>query len=85
MLRFVFLPTSLFMGVAAFSFAIGRGLIDAILPVFTVQELGWTDVDYSQMFATTTLISGLLGMFIGGAMIDIFGKITDIRVRIREV
>jgi PAT family beta-lactamase induction signal transducer AmpG len=37
------LPVSLIMGVAAFSFSIGKGLIDAMLPVFTVQELGWTD------------------------------------------
>ena len=31
--------------------AIGRGLLDAMLPVLTVQELGWTDGSYSKMFA----------------------------------
>ncbi|MFB6318327.1 MFS transporter [Saccharicrinis sp. FJH54] len=70
-----FLPVSLFMGMAAFCFSTGRGLIDAILPVFTVQELGWTDTMYSQTFAFATLISGILGMFVGGALIDFFGKI----------
>lgn len=69
------LPVSLIMGVAAFSQCVGRGLIDAILPVFTVQNLGWTDAHYSQIFASTTLVSGILGMFVAGAMIDIFGKI----------
>ena len=69
------LPVSLVMGVAAFSQSIGRGLVDAILPVFTVQNLGWTDAHYSQIFASTTLIAGILGMFVAGAMIDIFGKI----------
>ncbi len=69
------LPVSLIMGVAAFSQCVGRGLVDAILPVFTVQKLGWTDAYYSQVFASTTLVAGILGMFIAGAMIDIFGKI----------
>ena len=69
------LPMSLIMGVAAFSQAVGRGLIDAILPVFTVQELGWTDAFYSRVFASSALVAGVLGMFVAGAMIDIFGKI----------
>jgi PAT family beta-lactamase induction signal transducer AmpG len=46
-----FLPVSLLMGIAAFSFSVGRGLIDTLLPVFTVQELGWSDSDYSGIFA----------------------------------
>ncbi len=73
--RAFFLPVSLIMGVCAFSQAVSRGLIDAILPVFTVQELGWTDAYYSKIFASATLIAGVLGMFVAGAMIDIFGKI----------
>ena len=73
--RVFILPVSLTMGVAAFSQNVGRGLVDAILPVFTVQKLGWTDAYYSQIFATTTLVGGILGMFVAGAMIDIFGKI----------
>jgi PAT family beta-lactamase induction signal transducer AmpG len=68
------LPVSLIMGVAAFSFSIGKGLIDAMLPVFTVQELGWTDGKYSQTFAVIKLVSGILGMFVAGALIDFFGK-----------
>jgi PAT family beta-lactamase induction signal transducer AmpG len=70
-----FLPVSLLMGIAGFSFMVGRGLIDTLLPVFTVQHLGWTDTHYSQIFATANLIGGILGMFIGGALIDFFGKI----------
>jgi PAT family beta-lactamase induction signal transducer AmpG len=75
-----FLPVSLMMGIAAFSFSVGRGLIDTVLPVFTVQELGWTDTDYSQIFATANLISGVLGMIIGGFMIDYFGKVKMISI-----
>jgi len=75
-----FLPVSLMMGIAAFSFSVGRGLVDTILPVFTVQELGWADTQYSQIFATANLISGLLGMIIGGFLIDYFGKVKMISI-----
>ena len=75
-----FLPVSLIMGIAAFSFSIGKGLIDTLLPVFTVQQLGWADTQYSQFFATANLISGILGMFVGGALIDFFGKVRMIRI-----
>ena len=54
--RVFILPMSLIMGVAAFSQAVARGLIDAILPVFTVQELGWTDAFYSKVFASSALV-----------------------------
>lgn len=70
-----FLPVSLIMGIAAFSFTVGKGLIDTLLPVFTVQKLGWADTQYSQIFATANLISGILGMFVGGALIDFLGKV----------
>jgi PAT family beta-lactamase induction signal transducer AmpG len=70
-----FLPVSLIMGIAVFGFSIGRGLVDTLLPIFTVQELGWDDSGYSQVFATANLVSGLLGMFVAGALIDFFGKI----------
>ncbi len=69
------LPVSLFMGIAVFIYRTASGFINAILPVFTVQKLGWTDTRYSHIFATTALIAGILGMFVGGAMIDLFGKI----------
>ncbi len=75
-----FLPVSFMMGVAAFSYSVGRGLIDTVLPVFTVQELGWADTQYSQIFATANLISGLLGMVIGGFLIDYFGKVKMITI-----
>ena len=75
-----FLPVSFMMGVAAFSFSVGRGLIDTVLPVFTVQELGWADTDYSQIFASANLISGVLGMIIGGYLIDYFGKVKMISI-----
>jgi MFS transporter, PAT family, beta-lactamase induction signal transducer AmpG len=75
LIKVFLLPMSLMMGVANFSFMIGRGLIDTLLPVFTVQELGWADTHYSSIFATANLIAGISGMFVGGALIDFFGKV----------
>lgn len=80
LIRVFILPVSLIMGVAAFSFSVGRGLIDAMLPVFTVQELGWSDADYSQTFAVIKLVSGILGMFVAGALIDFFGKVRMMQI-----
>lgn len=75
-----FLPISFMMGMAAFSFSVGKGLIDTALPVFTVQGLGWADTHYSQIFATANLISGVAGMIIGGFLIDYFGKVKMISI-----
>ena len=63
------------MGMAVFSTSVGRGLIDTVLPVLTVQHLGWADHDYSKIFAIANLASGALGMFVGGALVDFFGKV----------
>jgi PAT family beta-lactamase induction signal transducer AmpG len=78
--RVFFLPVSLVMGMAAFSFSVGRGLLDTFLPVFTVQHLGWSDTAYSSIFSIVNLISGILGMFVAGALIDLYGKIRMMRI-----
>ncbi len=69
-----FLPSSLFMGIAFFSFQLGNGLINAVLPVFAIQEMGWTDEEYSHVFSIINISAGFLGMFAGGALADLFGK-----------
>ncbi len=48
--------------------------ISTLLPIFTVKELGWTNLEYSQQFAMAKLIGGIAGMLIGGFLIDRFGK-----------
>jgi PAT family beta-lactamase induction signal transducer AmpG len=52
-----------------------NGLVDTILPIFTIQELGWTNTSYSAVYSTTTIVAGLFGMFVGGALVDFFGKV----------
>jgi PAT family beta-lactamase induction signal transducer AmpG len=72
------LPVSLLMGFAAFSSAITAGFMQAALPVFTVQEMGWSDNQFPQILASSKMIGGIVGMFIGGALIDIIGKVKTI-------
>ena len=62
------------MGIAFFSFNTGVGLIDAVFPVFTIQEAGWTNQSYSHIFSIVNIVSGLLGMVAGGFLSDRFGK-----------
>ncbi len=44
------------------------------LDIFAVKVSGWTNVFYSQAFATADLIGGIGGMLIGGLLIEKFGK-----------
>ena len=50
------------------------GLVDTLLPIFTIQELDWTNTTYSQVYSITTVVGGIFGMFVGGALVDFFGK-----------
>jgi PAT family beta-lactamase induction signal transducer AmpG len=74
------LPTSLLMGVAVFINSIGNGLMDTLFPVFTIQKIGWTNDYYSQIMAIANISSGILGMFVGGALVDFFGKVRMISI-----
>jgi PAT family beta-lactamase induction signal transducer AmpG len=69
-----FLPSSLYMGVAFFLFNMCISLLETLLPVFTIQQMGWTNETYSNLFSTTSLIAGFLGIIAGGALADLFGK-----------
>jgi PAT family beta-lactamase induction signal transducer AmpG len=68
------LRNSLILCLILFILQCSFNFIGTLLPVFTVKALGWTDVAYSQFFATASLIGGLGGMLIGGILIDKFGK-----------
>ena len=83
--KVIILPSSLLFIVVAFSTGIGKGLLDATLPVMTVQKLGWADEDYTKLFAMTTIVSGLIGMSLGGFLIDKLGKIKMIAILVLTV
>lgn len=69
-----FLPSSLFMGVSFFLFNMGISLLETTLPVFTIQEMGWSNETYSSLYSSTSMIAGFLGIIVGGALADFFGK-----------
>ncbi len=69
------LRNSLILGVVMFVSQVAFNYMATLLPVFTVQGLNWTAQNYSQYFATASLIGGIGGMLIGGILIDRFGKI----------
>lgn len=74
LLKVVPLSSSIVMGIASLVIGMMFGLMDTILPIFTIQELGWTNTTYSEIYAISTIIGGFLGLFIGGALVDFFGK-----------
>ncbi|OZV70015.1 MFS transporter [Winogradskyella aurantia] len=73
--RVVRLRSSLIFCVAVFIIGIMYGLVDTILPIFTIQELGWSNTFFSEAFSIINILAGFLGMFIGGYMVDYFGKL----------
>lgn len=44
-----------------------------LLPVFTIQELGWTNMHYSEVYAFSNLTGGVVGMLLGALIIHRFG------------
>lgn len=44
-----------------------------LLPVFTIQELGWTNLTYSKITSTSNLAGGIVGMLLGGWIIQRYG------------
>lgn len=47
---------------------------ETLLPIFAVKITGWTNLNYSQTFATADLVGGIIGMVAGGYLIEKFGK-----------
>ena len=46
-----------------------------LLPIFTIQALSWNNVFYANIYSTTNLVGGILGMVTGGIIIYRFGII----------
>jgi PAT family beta-lactamase induction signal transducer AmpG len=63
-----------------FCYAIGEGIMHATFPVLFVQELNWSDTDYSQLMATTRLAAGLSGMLLGALVVGRLGRVRTILI-----
>lgn len=73
--RVVKLKSSIIFCLSSLIIGTMYGLMDALFPVFSIQELGWSNTTFSQVFSITSVMAGFLGMFIGGYLVDYFGKI----------
>jgi PAT family beta-lactamase induction signal transducer AmpG len=74
LLRVFRLPVCLLLLGVAFAHGLFTGLFEATMPVLTVQELGWADTDYAGLSAMTRIVSGVLGMVLGGLLVERLGR-----------
>lgn len=73
--KVVILKSSLVLCMGIFLLGIMFGLIDTLLPIFSIQELDWTNSHFSNILSVTSVIGGFLGMIVGGYLVDHYGKI----------
>ena len=69
------LRNSLLVVPAMFLAQLCQYYLDTSLPIFTVQQLGWTNGHYAQVYSTASLAGGIVGMLVGGVIIGRFGTI----------
>jgi MFS transporter, PAT family, beta-lactamase induction signal transducer AmpG len=80
LLRAFVLPMSLVAIAAIFVLRIGSGILQAFLPVLTVQDLGWQDTDYANLQALANVVSGAFAVLVGGPIVDRFGALRMARI-----
>jgi PAT family beta-lactamase induction signal transducer AmpG len=78
LLKAFLVPSSVVLVLALFIHRIPVGITRTIYPVVTVQELGWTNPQYSQLLGFATLASALVAMFLGMIVVDKIGRRTTI-------
>ncbi len=74
LVRALRMPATLVLLGIAFAHGLANGLFEATMPLLTVRELGWTDSAYSQLAGTARIVSGVLGMVLGGVLVDRMGR-----------
>lgn len=65
---------SLIGGLGIFLNGTAVGLEGAMVPVFTIQQLGWTNSDYADLTAGASVVSAISAMFLAGWLADRVGK-----------
>jgi PAT family beta-lactamase induction signal transducer AmpG len=69
------LPDSILLILGLFTMLTALAFMRTLFPIFTIQALGWSNQDYSSVYAATSLAGGIVGMLAGGWLLDRFGKI----------
>ncbi|UKM66341.1 MFS transporter [Flavobacteriaceae bacterium GSB9] len=73
LLKAVVLPSSIILCFGMFITGTLSGLIEVFSPIFTVQELNWTNTDFSKIYSIASIVGGCIGMVAGGFIIDLIG------------
>ncbi|GAA4306515.1 MFS transporter [Aestuariibaculum suncheonense] len=71
--KVLILPTSLILSLGMIITGASTGFIEVLFPIFTVQELNWTNTDYSQVYSIASVVGGGFSMVAGGVIIDLIG------------
>ncbi len=74
-MQVIVLPNTLLLVAAVFTAMSAIHYMITLLPIFTIQELGWKSVFYAKVFSTYNLVGGVIGMLIGGFVIKRYGII----------
>ncbi len=72
LIRALILPMSLLLILLEGLSRVSAGMLTAIGPVLTVQDLGWTQTDFSQWIAITGIAAAVFGVLLG-PVVDRFG------------
>jgi PAT family beta-lactamase induction signal transducer AmpG len=73
LLRAMSFRASLLTGALALTISTSAGLLGVVGVLFIVQDLGWSDTDYSQITGGWGLAFGLVGSVLGGFVADRMG------------
>ena len=72
--RYFLLPASLLLVATIIVYGISRGINLTLMPVYFVQELGWTDTQFSSLSGIALLVGGGFAMLFGGVLMDLIGR-----------
>jgi PAT family beta-lactamase induction signal transducer AmpG len=73
--KVVLLPNTLLVCLIIFISKGALTYIETMLPIFSIQELGWNNLDYSNTYSSTKLVGGVVGMVLGGIILPRFGAL----------
>lgn len=72
--KVVILPASLLMMIPVFYVQLLSKLLYTSFTLLTIQDLGWTNTSFSQISSISDVVAGILGMFLGGFLVDRYGE-----------
>jgi PAT family beta-lactamase induction signal transducer AmpG len=77
-----FLRNSLIGALCILLVGTANGVKDALVPVFTIQQLGWDNSAYADLVASANVISAVAAMLLAGWLADRVGKVRIISIYI---